>query len=172
MRPDFASSALDCFTPAAFAMTEIIVHPKPHHAARVILSGVAGCSIHGTFALHRNTKSGFCDFALTGSAQKDGDGRTIKWSDSYAVSIPEVISFSVIMCMFILYIHKYLMRTNIVIDDELMAKAIEASGLSTKKDVVEQGLKLIIQRSNQQAIRELRGRLKWEGDLDEMRGGK
>lgn len=59
-----------------------------------------------------------------------------------------------------------------MIDDELMAKAIEASGLSTKKDVVEQGLRLIIQRSNQQAIRELRGRLKWEGDLDKMRGGK
>jgi len=65
------------------------------------------------------------------------------------------------------------MRTNIVIDDELMTKAIEASGLATKKDVVEQGLKLIIQRGNQQAIRELRGKLKWEGDLDEMRrGGK
>jgi Arc/MetJ family transcription regulator len=64
------------------------------------------------------------------------------------------------------------MRTNIVIDDELMAKAIKASGLATKKDVVEQGLKLIIQRGNQQAIRELRGKLKWEGDLDEMRGGK
>lgn len=64
------------------------------------------------------------------------------------------------------------MRTNIVIDDELMAKAIKASGLKTKKEVVEQGLKLIIQRNNQQAIRELRGKLKWEGDLDEMRGGK
>jgi Arc/MetJ family transcription regulator len=64
------------------------------------------------------------------------------------------------------------MRTNIVIDDELMAKAIKVSGLETKKDVVEQGLKLIIQRGNQQAIRELRGKLKWEGDLDEMRGGK
>lgn len=64
------------------------------------------------------------------------------------------------------------MRTNIVIDDELMAKAIQASGLATKKEVIEQGLKLIIQRSNQQAIRELRGKLKWEGDLDKMRGGK
>lgn len=64
------------------------------------------------------------------------------------------------------------MRTNIVIDDELMTKATEISGLKTKKDVVEQGLRLIIQRSNQQAIRELRGKLKWEGDLDEMRGGK
>lgn len=64
------------------------------------------------------------------------------------------------------------MRTNIVIDDELMAKAIKASGLKTKKEVVEQGLNLIIQRNNQQAIRKLRGKLKWEGDLDEMRGSK
>jgi Arc/MetJ family transcription regulator len=64
------------------------------------------------------------------------------------------------------------MRTNIVIDDELMTKAIKACGLTTKKDIVEEGLRLIIQRSNQQAIRELRGKLKWEGDLDEMRGGK
>lgn len=64
------------------------------------------------------------------------------------------------------------MRTNIVIDDDLMTKAIQASGLTTKKEVVEEGLKLIIQRSNQQAIRELRGKLKWEWDLDEMRGSK
>jgi Arc/MetJ family transcription regulator len=64
------------------------------------------------------------------------------------------------------------MRTNIVIDDELMIEAMKASGLTTKKDVVEQGLKLIVQRNNQQAVRDLRGKLKWEGDLDEMRGGK
>ena len=64
------------------------------------------------------------------------------------------------------------MRTNIVIDDSLMHDALKATGLTTKKDVVEQGLKLIVQRSNQQAVRELRGKLKWEGDLDEMRGGK
>ncbi|PJF37941.1 MAG: DUF2191 domain-containing protein [Phototrophicales bacterium] len=64
------------------------------------------------------------------------------------------------------------MRTNIVIDDELMAQALKATGLSTKKDVVEQGLKLLIKRQKQQAIRNLRGSVKWEGDLDEMRGGK
>ena len=78
-----------------------------------------------------------------------------------------------LMCTNIYFIHiAALMRTNIVIDDELMAKALKASGLNTKKDVVEQGLKLIIQRSQQQSIRELRGKLKWEGDLDELRGGK
>jgi Arc/MetJ family transcription regulator len=64
------------------------------------------------------------------------------------------------------------MRTNIVIDDELMTKALKASGLRTKKEAVEQGLKLLIRLKSQQGIRELRGKVKWEGDLDEMRGGK
>lgn len=64
------------------------------------------------------------------------------------------------------------MRTNIVIDDKLMTDALKASGLRTKKEVVEQGLKLIVRRSQQQEIRKLRGRIKWEGDLDDMRGGK
>lgn len=64
------------------------------------------------------------------------------------------------------------MRTNIVIDDKLMADALKASGLNTKKEVVEQGLKLLVRRSQQQEIRKLRGQIRWEGDLDEMRGGK
>ena len=64
------------------------------------------------------------------------------------------------------------MRTNIVIDDKLMADALKATGLTTKKEAVEQGLKLLVQRNKQQAIRKLRGKLKWEGDLDEMRGAK
>lgn len=64
------------------------------------------------------------------------------------------------------------MRTNIVIDDKLMADALKATGLSTKREAVEQGLKLLVQKNKQQAIRKLRGKLKWEGDLDEMRGGK
>ena len=64
------------------------------------------------------------------------------------------------------------MRTNIVIDDELMESALKVSGLATKKDVVEQGLRLLIKRNQQQEIRTLRGKVKWEGDLDEMRGRK
>ncbi|MDX9700744.1 MAG: type II toxin-antitoxin system VapB family antitoxin [Rhodocyclaceae bacterium] len=64
------------------------------------------------------------------------------------------------------------MRTNIVIDDQLMMDALKASGLKTKKEAVEQGLKLLVRRSRQQEIRKLRGRIKWEGDLEEMRGGK
>lgn len=59
-----------------------------------------------------------------------------------------------------------------VIDDQLMEQALKASGLTTKKEVVEQGLRLLVRQNKQQAIRKLRGRLKWEGDLDEMRGRK
>ena len=62
------------------------------------------------------------------------------------------------------------MRTNIVIDNDLMAKAMAASGSQTKKQAVEQGLKLLVQRAEQQQIRKLRGKVKWQGSLDEMRG--
>ncbi len=64
------------------------------------------------------------------------------------------------------------MRTNIVIDDKLMADALKATGLGTKKEAVELGLKMLVRLNKQQEIRKLRGKLKWEGDLDEMRGGK
>lgn len=64
------------------------------------------------------------------------------------------------------------MRTNIVIDEKLMADALKASGYTTKKEAVEQGLKLLVRRSHQQEIRKLRGKIKWEGNLEEMRGGR
>ena len=64
------------------------------------------------------------------------------------------------------------MRTNIVIDDKLMNDALKATGFKTKKEAVEEGLKLLIKKNKQREIRKLRGKLKWEGDLDEMRGGK
>jgi len=63
------------------------------------------------------------------------------------------------------------MRTNIVIDDQLMADALKATGLDTKKEAVELGLKMLVRLNKQQEIRKLRGKLKWEGDLNEMRGG-
>ena len=62
------------------------------------------------------------------------------------------------------------MRTNIVIDDKLMADALKVSGASTKREAVELGLKLLVRQNKQQALRKLRGKLKWEGNLDEMRG--
>ena len=61
------------------------------------------------------------------------------------------------------------MRTNIVIDDQLMAEAIELSQLKTKKAVVETGLRLLIQIKKQDRIKRLRGKLKWDGDLEKMR---
>lgn len=64
------------------------------------------------------------------------------------------------------------MRTNIVIDDDLMTNALKTTGLKTKKEAVEQGLRLLIRRGEQQAIRELRGKVTWEGDLDELRERK
>jgi Arc/MetJ family transcription regulator len=64
------------------------------------------------------------------------------------------------------------MRTNIVIDEKLMADALKASGCTTKKEAVEQGLKLLVRRSHQQKIRKLRGKIRWEGNLEEMRGGE
>ena len=62
------------------------------------------------------------------------------------------------------------MRTNIVIDDELMKEVLEKTGIKTKREAVDRGLKLLLQRAEQvKAIRELRGKIHWEGDLDEMR---
>ncbi len=61
------------------------------------------------------------------------------------------------------------MRTNIVIDDKLMAEAIKLSQLKTKKAVVETGLRLLIRIKKQERLKSLRGRLNWDGDLDEMR---
>jgi Arc/MetJ family transcription regulator len=62
-----------------------------------------------------------------------------------------------------------IMRTNIVIDDNLMAEAIELSQLKTKKAVVETGLRLLIRIKKQERIKSLRGKLKWDGDLEKMR---
>jgi Arc/MetJ family transcription regulator len=63
-------------------------------------------------------------------------------------------------------------RTNIIIDDDLMAKAINASGCKTKKETVEEALKLLITMKNQTKIRKYRGKLNWEGDLEKMRTDK
>ena len=61
------------------------------------------------------------------------------------------------------------MRTNIVIDDELMNEAMKLSRLKTKKAAVETGLKLLVQIKKQERIKSLRGKLRWDGDLDAMR---
>jgi Arc/MetJ family transcription regulator len=61
------------------------------------------------------------------------------------------------------------MRTNIEIDDKLMAQAMKLTGLPTKRAVVEEGLKLLVRvRKQTKALKALKG-LGWDGDLDEMR---
>ncbi len=62
-----------------------------------------------------------------------------------------------------------LMRTNIVIDDELMRRAQETTGIKTKREVVETALRLLVRLRDQEQIRSARGRLAWEGDLDRSR---
>lgn len=61
------------------------------------------------------------------------------------------------------------MRTNIVINDELMNEALHLTEHKTKKAVVEEGLRLLVRLKKQEKIRSLRGKLKWEGDLEKMR---
>ncbi|AHI27197.1 type II toxin-antitoxin system VapB family antitoxin [Komagataeibacter intermedius] len=61
------------------------------------------------------------------------------------------------------------MRTNIIIDDALMTDALKASGVKTKKEAVELGLRTLIRLKQQRELRTLRGKLDWQGDLDAMR---
>ena len=61
------------------------------------------------------------------------------------------------------------MRTNVVIDDDLMKSAMKASGRKTKKDAIEEGLRLLIRMKGQERIRGFRGKLEWTGNLEEMR---
>jgi Arc/MetJ family transcription regulator len=61
------------------------------------------------------------------------------------------------------------MRTNIVIDDKLMRETLKATGLKTKREVVELGLRTLLRLRRQAEIRRYRGKLDWQGDLDAMR---
>lgn len=61
------------------------------------------------------------------------------------------------------------MRTNIVIDDNLLDDAIKLTGAKTKKEAVELGLKTLIVLKKQESIKKFRGKLYWEDDLDQLR---
>lgn len=61
------------------------------------------------------------------------------------------------------------MRTNIVIDDKLMAEVLRATGLGTKREAVELGLRTLLRLRRQADVRRLRGKVAWQGDLDSMR---
>ncbi len=64
------------------------------------------------------------------------------------------------------------MRTNIVIDDDLMNRVMKLTGIRTKREAVEMGLKALLKLKKQENIRNFRGKLDWEGDLDDMRTDK
>jgi Arc/MetJ family transcription regulator len=61
------------------------------------------------------------------------------------------------------------MRTNIEIDDKLMSDTLRLTGLKTKKEAVELGLRTLLRLQQQEALRRLKGKLQWEGDLGAMR---
>lgn len=62
------------------------------------------------------------------------------------------------------------MRTNIEIDDRLMASVMAETGLQTKRAAVEEGLRLLLQRCRRQRVADSFGKHPWDGDLDELRG--
>lgn len=64
------------------------------------------------------------------------------------------------------------MRTNIVIDDKLMNETLRLTGLKTKREAVELGLQTLLRLRRQEEIRSFRGKLDWQGDLEQMRTDK
>jgi len=61
------------------------------------------------------------------------------------------------------------MRTNIILDDDLIQRARQLTGIKTKREVVQEALRILIQLREQTDVRKLRGKLRWEGNLDEQR---
>jgi Arc/MetJ family transcription regulator len=61
------------------------------------------------------------------------------------------------------------MRTNIVIDDELIAEAMRLTGIRTKREVVDTALRTLVRLRRQRDVLTLEGKIVWEGDLEEMR---
>ena len=64
------------------------------------------------------------------------------------------------------------MRTNIVIDDKLRKDALRLTGAKTKREAVELGLQTLVRLNRQAEARQYKGKLKWEGNLDDMRTDK
>ena len=64
------------------------------------------------------------------------------------------------------------MRTNIVLDDDLIKRARQLTGIKTKRAIIHEALRTLIQLREQAQLRELRGKLHWEGDLNALREGR
>ncbi len=61
------------------------------------------------------------------------------------------------------------MRTNILIDDSLMAEVLKVSGAKSKREAVELGLRSLLALKQQERIKQFKGQLKWEGNLEQLR---
>ena len=61
------------------------------------------------------------------------------------------------------------MRTNIELNDELVERARQLTGLETKRAIVEEALRTLVLLHEQAEVRSLRGKLRWDGDLERMR---
>ncbi len=64
------------------------------------------------------------------------------------------------------------MRTNIVLDDELVMRAQRLTGIKTKRELVDKALRMLVRLQEQSEMLELRGKIHWDGDLDSMRGNR
>ena len=64
------------------------------------------------------------------------------------------------------------MRTNVVIDDELMAEAMEVTGIGTKREVIDTALRMLVRLERQRAVLALEGTVAWEGDLGALRAAR
>ncbi len=64
------------------------------------------------------------------------------------------------------------MQTNIVLDDKLVERAQKLTGIKTKREVIHEALRTLILLREQGGIRSVRGKLKWEGDLNEQRSSR
>jgi Arc/MetJ family transcription regulator len=64
------------------------------------------------------------------------------------------------------------MKTTISIDDDLVTQAMSITGSVTKKEAIENALKLFLAFANQKSIKNLKGKLKWVGNLEQMRAGR
>ena len=64
------------------------------------------------------------------------------------------------------------MRTNIVLDDKLVAKSMRATGIKTKRELVDYALRELLRHEEQAKLLDLKGRIEWEGDLSKSRKGR
>ncbi|MBE0685395.1 MAG: type II toxin-antitoxin system VapB family antitoxin [Anaerolineaceae bacterium] len=64
------------------------------------------------------------------------------------------------------------MRTNIVLDDALVKRAQKLTGIRTKREVVDAALRTLVRLHEQSSVKALRGKLRWEGNLEESRQGR